>query len=897
MTRSLLLNPSLPLSISASVTVVSATRQAASALGVPYQSLETLAQNTLPQQGLTMASPLVAQRLLRQAISQTYPTQDSEGTACMVLPTVKTLLRSGVNLTAFLKLNSPRLQKLAQLTINYQDVLRTSNLIDSSELFWQVTKFPSIKQPFLFYGYFHPRPDQLAWIDAITAEGSILALPYQDSDLFSNNREAIEYLQPFGWEIQPSCTSTAVLGEQLQQAFLGNATVTDGVQLHAYPTVEAEVRGALKQVKTLLSQGISPQEIVLIARDERFYSSTLLDVAWEYDLPLNVSYDFPLVETRIGDWLSLLLEVVETDYSFETTARLFNHPLANTLTPQQWKAARSRYPNTRQAWEALGLNLKDLNLPQQDRRDKWVQRLQAIFNHFQLSQRSQLWTSEQEAGGKGAGSRGNAHHPLPLVEAIAFSQLQAALIELSKPENARISLKTFIQEVREMLALSIVIRQPEQDSVELHNLLSVFGAKYRHVFVLGTVEGLLSYPLENDPNLDYCDRKSLAQQGFPIETAVRQAQREAIAFYTLLQVPTLSLTFSYPRLIGRDATFLSPFVTRLGLTPTPISLQPFASLEEVRRHCLQQESNSLSTVDPIINHILHAWQVEQRRESSVSFDEYDGVVGLPLSVSDCRFSASQLTQLGQCPFKWFASRLLRLQELPEAHRELPPSLRGQLYHRCLELALLEVKTVEDLQKIDLDTLNAAFLQAEKDLDFLAFPGWDNSRGEHLAILQLNFTESSFLTDNSEILDHEIQFEAQWYGLSVTGKIDRLDRTPSGLVILDYKVSSQAPLGIQDETGKASIDLQLPLYKAAIAQRYPQDTIADAAYYSLTQRKPLRPAKRDEGALAAFAERVKWHLEQGNYAVAPDIDQKACNYCSFDLVCRRGTRLSRKQNNE
>ncbi len=61
------------------------------------------------------------------------------------------------------------------------------------------------------------------------------------------------------------------LGEQLQACFLDGTVVPPGVQSHIYPHLEAEVRGVLAQVKSLLFEGVAADEIVLVARNDAFY--------------------------------------------------------------------------------------------------------------------------------------------------------------------------------------------------------------------------------------------------------------------------------------------------------------------------------------------------------------------------------------------------------------------------------------------------------------------------------------------------------------------------------------------------------------------------------------------------------------------------------------------------
>jgi len=113
----------------------------------------------------------------------------------------------------------------------------------------------------------------------------------------------------------------------------------------------------------------------------------------------------------------------------------------------------------------------------------------------------------------------------------------------------------------------------------------------------------------------------------------------------LLQTVTTAVVFSYPQLEGRKEFLPSPYLAQLGLPsepPTP----PIASPEEHRRIILRHNSQ---TDDPVLLAAVHAYTVEQGRESSAAANEYDGVIGIPFDYGDWTFSVSQLQNLGQCP--------------------------------------------------------------------------------------------------------------------------------------------------------------------------------------------------------------------------------------------------------
>ena len=118
------------------------------------------------------------------------------------------------------------------------------------------------------------------------------------------------------------------------------------------------------------------------------------------------------------------------------------------------------------------------------------------------------------------------------------------------------------------------------------------------------------------------------------------------------------------------------------------------------------------------------------------------------------------------------------------------------------------------------------------------------------------------------------------------------------MLIDYKTGSSPPKGVSDVNGKACIDLQLPLYQEVAAPAlFPDETVAAAYYYSLTKTKKLSKALPSEQDLADVTDRCKAHLKHGHFPVQPDVGSVACQYCAFDMVCRQGSRLSRKSRKE
>ncbi|MEJ2668043.1 MAG: PD-(D/E)XK nuclease family protein, partial [Deinococcales bacterium] len=536
------------------------------------------------------------------------------------------------------------------------------------------------------------------------------------------------------------------------------------------------------------------------------------------------------------------------------------------------------------------------------------------------------------AGGRRAGGALASDAPslsadtLPPADALAFQRLTAAAVGLGLPARQPSSLGAFLHDLDALLTLVSVpvgyepvlgVHGDDPDGngavpgrVELHTPLAVYGARYRHVFVLGAAEGVLPKPVADDPVLDFAERRDASARGLPLEGAVEAAQREALSFRAVLwtldgEPPGASLTLSYPEDVG----IASPYFAGLGLEPSAPGPKPPASAEELRRQRILAAPAAAGEADPVLAAAREAWAVERRREEAGGPDAHDGLIGEAYGLGEHVFSATQLLDLGQCPFRWLARVPFKLAEPEEAEDDVSPLLRGRLYHVALERALRRGRDAAGggdgagaLRDAALDALGDAFAEAEEAVNAAAVPAWPLRRGQHLEQLRRVLSAESFLPDGAEVIALEQRFPEgretppRWRGFFVRGVVDRVDRRSGALVLVDYKTGSRRPAGAQDENGKARLDLQLPLYlEAAAPALFADERVAGAQYYSLTKADVIAEVRLDRelaGELDAFAARVRALLETGAYPVAPDLDFEACRFCDFDLVCRKGPRTER-----
>lgn len=928
---------------------ITPSRQAARSLGIPLRSLDQLARQTIHPQ--TTASVIITHRLLRTAVVKYWETTDPAATVQRILPTIRQYFRAGLDLQQLRDCNDVpvRARKIAQIAIAYQAQLRSRRLIDEAELFTVALANGVAKgdrnpnPPLLFHGYGWPSIDEARFISHAAPVDSVIGLDPAAS-------EAIAIFQQSGWTIvelpatkNPTVKNSTAITPQVPPKTL--------IKTYAFANGSAEVRWALGQVKQWLLDGVQPQQIALVARDERTYGEWLSDVAWDYETPVRLLFSIPLTATRVGGWVQTLLEAATNNFPFETTAKLLRHPLCGygiTVDPSLiedttedaedaiggaiedentdpqapdnegdgetnpvtgdawWPLARQRHPEGLAAWRAIGIDLQTWLDPgaQKQSRTAWVSWLDGLIMNAQLRRRAANWARESAA--------------------IATLRQQLIALERfqdSPQPDAPLTLRQFADEMRDVLSLATVPAEPGRAGVELHQPRAMVGSQFDHVIVLGAMEGVLPEPIANDPVLDFYGRKQLTRAGFPLDSAATLARREWHHFQSTIAAARRSLTLTYPKLVGQGEQLPSPFLQRMGISEDSIQpgpTNPPANWSEAYRaylpHSQSPSADFTAAHIKTLNRSHRAWAIEKRRESVGPADEYDGDIGLTTNPRDHVFSASQITALGQCGFKWFMERLLRSRDLPEADSGFSAAKTGTFYHRVLEILLDEwrLQSAEDCQ----DKLEEAVDQAATEMRLDTILTWHAQRPEVIEILRRAIASDWFMPEGTQFLKGESKFDGEWHDLRVTGQLDRIDRRPishgekdtetnkeMGLVIIDYKTGKQFPKGAKNQEGKAKLDVQLDLYKT-VAPTDPKltelpdtETVADAFYFSIKAGDRLDPSKKDRAnqdtQLATLAHRVKVTLLEGKYAVNPDRERHACQYCDAKLACRQGDRLTRK----
>jgi ATP-dependent helicase/nuclease subunit B len=642
------------------------------------------------------------------------------------------------------------------------------------------------------------------------------------------------------------------------------------------------------------------------------------------------------------------------------------------------------------------------SLPRQATWHDWTRHLQAFAGKLgMLGVAARSTSSAQNLGATGSAS-GISEAEQPLAEPvapeeastnpvapkkdtpdlIAWKQLLAGLNAAERwqqwrgVESAAVSLADLIAEL--ILIGSTQKMAPDNDGLGRVRVMSAPQARtgeFDCLFVAGLSEK--SFPqLGGDDRLySGAEAQQLNQAGLRFAEMHERSSAEMLLFYEIITRPTQRLVLSYPALDEKAEPLTpSPYVSEvrrafgepgivvandLQLSPIPPDDLTLWSEREQRIRAFAQagagDSAALARVLTPRGQQASVLQAGLRsgllsiaeRATREEFGQYEGMVLSPAAQAalshsfgpDHCWSTSQLEQYAACPFKFYANRVLKLRELPEAIFATDYAGRGSWYHGAVTWMFRAwAENPEHWQEIQKDP--AAF--AEHCAQALATqrpePGAEQllERAIHTidtAALQKLFTpflvqaksyaeavptdmqarhfEVAFgpgkTSDRADALcqSEPWQFQVNGETFKLSGQIDRIDIGTVGtqLVfgIIDYKTGDQKHFTDADFTGTR---LQLPLYALAAEEHLLQSRGAVAwqmGYWSATHKtvKPYSLAKEheDHGQVVPTDEwqtnrellrqRV-WSLvhgiREGQFPMS-NSDEHCASHCEYSTICR------------
>lgn len=381
----------------------------------------------------------------------------------------------------------------------------------------------------------------------------------------------------------------------------------------------------------------------------------------------------------------------------------------------------------------------------------------------------------------------------------------------------------------------------------------------------------------------------LAPCGWPSEQERLAAARAR--FHDLLALPRRRVSLSFCTL--EDDGIVSPSPLLDEIDPAASTTERFAAAGRTRVFLHEALS-----IDPIAETVVTgpaaAW-LRMRLARTGDAPRFRGEIG---PRAPRAYAVSRLEHYLACPFKYFAGRVLGLQEEREEDAWMSPQEHGHFVHDVFEAFFTRWQQA-GCGAITPDNVDQALdlfgIIANEHLD--ALPAGDRALERALLLgtaAAPGLADRVFafeIEDDEPVIERLLEFEltgafmfrdeAAAREVALRCKADRIDLLEGGrLRIVDYKTGNAPAL---DRA------LQLAVYGAcaeqALAGRHGRSwTVARATYISLKSKNAdLDEAARREGEARLLA--VVDGVERGRFPVQP-ADPFRCNWCAFPSVCRK-----------
>lgn len=478
------------------------------------------------------------------------------------------------------------------------------------------------------------------------------------------------------------------------------------------------------------------------------------------------------------------------------------------------------------------------------------------------------------------------------------------------------------------------------------------GLPQEHVFILGLSEGIFPAELPEDPIYLDSERSELNDKGVILQTQAERADDDGI-FYELVSQARQSLTLSRPHV--RDGKYwveshlwrmtravfsnLDPTHIGIGQVVAPVNVSSLDEAVVALADGLNSNDNKQAIV-PLYQwmtqthsaywqHIEHGRDIELKRLSKQAHNAYTGQLENPdliEVVADTlndtyTWSATRLNAYGQCPYRFFAGYMLKLDEHKPPHEGLDALQMGSLNHDILEATYRAVQEEDlmihpdyaaDADDILYEEAQKLFNIAPEKYQFRASALWQEEQAVILRRLRklvaLDFSEDSPLfAFGTERRPHalELEFGFGYDSLSipikegaikVRGKIDRVDWVDGKLVVIDYKTGSTSINTSQMEEGR---NFQMMIYLLALQEKLRATKqnfdIAGGFFWHIRDQSTSGKMRFDEAideddSIQLAQAHIADYLErmcQGDFSVQPSkaVNNRCTSYCEFYQLCR------------
>jgi inactivated superfamily I helicase/CRISPR/Cas system-associated exonuclease Cas4 (RecB family) len=429
-----------------------------------------------------------------------------------------------------------------------------------------------------------------------------------------------------------------------------------------------------------------------------------------------------------------------------------------------------------------------------------------------------------------------------------------------------------------------------EQGVHVVDAASAAFGRFEHVQLAGLVEG--EWPSHPARGIFYSS-SILRELGWPAEAMRTEGARAAFA--DLLRLPTRRVAVSAFVLEADALVSPSPFLDEVAHAGLDAVEESIVDVRIFDYEALAQDPVSLDTRGELARWIAF------RGDEDAAGACGQGTTSPPAPAA---FSLSALERYQDCPFKFFASDVLCLEEVPIDEETLSPRARGRFVHEVFQRffeawdeetgrAPIGPERVDEARRLFVqvaEPLLARLAEGDAALERARLFGSAVSVGIVDTVLALETASPGQVRERW--LEHRFdgRFSLGLPGRSIPlkGVADRIDLLDGHrLRVIDYKTGS-AP--------NPRRALQVAIY-ALCAQELLESRdgrpwqIDNAAYIAFTGKRTLVPVVKDGDAadsLGAPRARLLAAVDgigRGEFPPRPH-DPMMCRYCAYPSVCRK-----------
>jgi ATP-dependent helicase/DNAse subunit B len=712
-----------------------------------------------------------------------------------------------------------------------------------------------------------------------------------------------------------------------QSSRLDDISQPTPIHLHEAATPLAEVKAAAALIRKLVhQQSIPPHRIAVIVPDEQIYGRLAWSVFAEADIEANNSLGQELLRTRVGQWLHLLLTLVQENWRLPDLISFLHHPLSElwmrATSPQvnpadaqnvierclihdeiahgqerifqAIGASKDGEPFARRTAEDFLVKIKKALEPFSDGNElvlaEWAEKFFQFLQEIQLER----WTVL--TGGGAYNLDGQALR----LTVSTLQEMQRIGSFLQQPLRFGDFFRLLNQSV--FAATVRPVGEPYSD-VQVMGLLESRSIPATVFIVLGNNEGSFPTALARELFLEEPLRAKLG-----LTTYRKRELLQDMNFFQLAAGASEVHLF-YSRLHDDAPRVRSRFIERLFLlnAVTPGAVQ------------MHQESGNLFESDFLLDDRVRKANANLKRRHNLvgsrmktRYDQRGAFSGDRAKLL-ANFSATTLRMLFHCPYR-FLLNANRIDELELPSDEADSRLLGDWLHGVFQLFFQGVDPAIPLSPENED-LRQAWTKAitsqdrEVALDRLQRLGrllmTPHEGQEHLFYHMLYVGWPAFI--EKEIERGTGVFQPEYFEfvienalknlllvgahvVGVRGRVDRIFVTENEIRLIDYKLSgfhgSEKSILEADEP-------QLPLYALALQKTGLFSSSAKwfGEYWSIRRGESKDVLEKEDDGLAAGFENMlnRWQsrLDQLSSGAPFDADEtKYCQECLYAGVCRR-----------